>query len=81
MVECRGGAGLSLKTLQRLAIPGKFFRQEFERHQAAELGVLGLVDDTHAATAELLEYPVVGNGLADHGNGPAFGGILRRVCS
>jgi hypothetical protein len=31
-----------------------------------ETRVLGLVHDTHAATAKLLEDTVVRNGLADH---------------
>ena len=38
-----------------------------QRHTSAEAGVLGLVDDAHAPAAELLEDPVVGDGLADHG--------------
>ena len=46
---------------------------------ALELGVLGLVHHAHAATAELFEYVIVGNGLANHGEGPAFGGH-RRAC-
>ena len=39
--------------------------QELERYKAAELGVLGLVDHTHAA-AKLLQDAVVGDCLADH---------------
>ena len=31
-----------------------------------QAGVLGLVDDTHAATAQLLDDAVVRDGLADH---------------
>jgi len=41
-------------------------RQELERHYPFELEVLGLVDDAHAALAELLDDPVVRDGLADH---------------
>ena len=40
-------------------------RQELERHGAPEPRVLGLVDDAHAAAAELGDA-VVRDGLADH---------------
>ena len=40
--------------------------QELQSHEAAEFGVLGLVDHTHAAPAELLDDAVVRDGLADH---------------
>ena len=39
--------------------------KELQGHEAAKLSVLGLVDDTHAATAQLLDDAVVRNGLAD----------------
>ena len=52
VVERGRGAGLKLKTLHRLPIPRKFFRQEFERYETAELGVLGLIDNPHPAAAE-----------------------------
>ena len=35
-------------------------------HQPTKLGVLGLIDDTHAAFAKLLNDSVVGYGLANH---------------
>src|SRR5208337_1105977 len=81
MVERRGGAGLPLKTLQRLTIPGKFFRQEFERYEAAELGVLGLIDHTHPSAAQLLNDAVVGNGLTNHARNQPLRTILGRACS
>jgi len=37
--------------------------------EAAQFGVLGLVDHTHAATAELLEDTIVRHRLADHDAG------------
>ena len=40
--------------------------QEFERNEAAELHIFGFVDNTHAATAQLLDDAVVRDGLADH---------------
>ena len=66
MVEGGGGLGLTLEALQRLMVLGHFFRQEFERNEAVELGVLGLVDDTHSAAPELLQDAVVGDGGAGH---------------
>ncbi len=45
--------------------------QELQRDAAAELQILGLVDDAHAAAAELREDAVVRDRLADHG-GPRF---------
>jgi hypothetical protein len=42
-----------------------FFGQEFQSHEAVEFNVLGLVHDTHAAAAELLDNAVVRDGLPD----------------
>ena len=41
--------------------------QELQRHLAAELGVLGLVDDAHAADSQLFQNAVVGNDVTNHG--------------
>src|SRR5437899_5800142 len=41
------------------------FGQKLERHQPAELGVFGLAHHAHAAPTQLLESPIVRNGLAD----------------
>ena len=43
----------------------------------AQRGVLSLIDNTHAPAAQLLNDAIVGNALADHGEGPASGGHLR----
>ena len=55
-----------LKRSTAWRVPGQLVRQELERHLAAEARVFGLVDDAHAAAADLLEDPVVREGLADH---------------
>ncbi len=40
--------------------------QEFQRDETFELRILGLVNNTHAALAQLLQDLVVADGLADH---------------
>ena len=66
MIESRGGACLAAEALQRLRVARHFVGQEFEGDEAAEVGVFGLVDDAHAAAAELVDDAVVRDGLADH---------------
>ena len=66
MIESRRGARLALEALEGPGLAGEALGQELQGHGAAEAGVLGLVDDTHAAAAELLDDPVVGDRLADH---------------
>lgn len=41
---------------------GNIFGQEFERDEATKLGVLSLVDDTHATAAQPLDDAVVRDG-------------------
>ena len=66
MVQGRGGLGFALKTGQSLRVSGDFLGQELQGHKAVQPGVLGLVDHTHPATAQLLDDAVVRDGLADH---------------
>jgi len=49
-----------------LWIFGDIIRQELQGDKATQFDILGLVDDTHAATAELLDDAVVRDGLPDH---------------
>jgi hypothetical protein len=42
--------------------------EELKRDGALQLGVLGLIDDTHAAFAELLDDLVARGGRANHHN-------------
>ena len=56
-------------------------RQELERDEAAELRVLGLVDDAHAAAADLLQDAVVGNGVSClHASLSRVGVICQGTC-
>ena len=58
VVQGRGRLGLPLEALQRAAVPRQRFGQKFQGHGALEPGVLGLVNHSHAAAAELPDYLV-----------------------
>jgi len=66
---------------QRLGGLGCTFRQELQGHEAPKSGVLGLVNDTHPTTAQLLDDAVVRDGLADQFESGLrhSGGNVRRV--
>ena len=66
MVQGGGGLGFAPEAVQGLRVLGDIVGQEFERDEATERGVFGLVDHTHAAAAQLLDDAVVRDGLADH---------------
>ena len=51
--------------------------QKFQGDKAAEPHILGLVDDTHPATAQLLNDAVVRDGLADHAQA-CYGGSVGK---
>lgn len=57
---------LPAKAFQGLWLAGKLAGQELQGHEAATLGILGLVNHSHAAASQLLDDPLVGDGLADH---------------
>jgi hypothetical protein len=65
MVQSGGGTGFTSETFQRLRVSGNVIRQELERNETTQFGVLGLVNDAHAATAELFDDAVARDGLAD----------------
>ncbi len=67
MVERRGSLRFTLETRQGLRIATELVGQELQRHEAVKAGVLGLVDHTHAAAAELLNDAVMRNRGLDHG--------------
>ena len=69
VIQRRGCARFALKSFERRAIFRESFRQKLQRHLAAQLGVFGLVDHTHAAAAELFEDHVVRKGFTDHFSG------------
>ena len=66
VLERGGGARLALQPLEGLRVARQLLGQELQRDASAELQVLGLVDDAHAAAAQLREHAVVRDGLSDH---------------
>jgi hypothetical protein len=66
MIQRGSGFGFPPEPFQCLPVLGNVFREEFERYESIETGVLGLVDHAHPATAELFDDAVMRNGLPDH---------------
>ena len=79
----QGGSSMSFtpKTFQVLAGLWQRRRAGTSARQNDLVGVFGLVDHAHTATAELLDDAVVRDGLADHWRGTPIlvGSNLRRV--
>src|SRR5215469_17383118 len=76
MVERRCCLRLSLKARQRLWVLRYIVREELQCHETMQPCVLGLVNHTHPAPAQLLDNAVVGDGLADEGVGVRHGGDI-----
>ena len=66
MIQSGRGTSFALESFQGLVVFRKFLRQEFQSDEATQLGVLGLIDHTHAAATELLQDAIVRDGCADH---------------
>jgi hypothetical protein len=58
--------GFAPKAFERLLVLGHAFGQELQSHETVKGRVLGLVNHTHSAAAQLLDDAVVRDGLADH---------------
>jgi len=67
MIERRSGTRLTQKAFEGLPVVRDFTRKKLQGDGAAESSVLGLVDNTHPASAEFLDDPVVRHGLANCG--------------
>jgi hypothetical protein len=68
VVQCRRGAGLGAEAVDRLVGHGRVFGDELDGHLTAEPGILPSIHDPHAASSELREDLVVGDGASDHRN-------------
>src|ERR1019366_4900164 len=66
MIESRRRTCLPAKPFQCLRVARQFIRQEFEGYKPAKVGVLSLVDDTHAAATEFFDDAVMRDDLVDH---------------
>jgi hypothetical protein len=66
MVESGCSTRLAAKTFQGLGVLRDIVRKKFEGDKAAERGVLGFVDHTHAAATQFLDDAVVRDGSPDH---------------
>jgi hypothetical protein len=60
MVQLHRGLGFGLKPLQLLTIQRCGERQHFQGHSVMLRELLGLVDDSHAAPADIAENSVIG---------------------
>jgi len=67
MVQSGRGPCFPLKAVASLRILRQLFRQELERDSAPQAEILRFVHHSHAAAAEPLHNPVMGDGLTDHG--------------
>src|SRR6267378_7849378 len=72
VVQSGSGASFAAETLESMRVTDQIVGEEFESDKAAEVGVFGLVDDAHAAAAQLFNDAVVRNGFADQGMAPAL---------
>jgi hypothetical protein len=66
VVQCGCGLGFTLEAAQGLRVFSDVVRKEFEGNETVQACVLGLVDYSHPAAAQLLDDAVVRDGLADH---------------
>src|SRR5215470_15858691 len=65
MVQGRGGASLAAQNVFVADTKGSVVGKKFQGHGAFELGVEGLVDDTHPAGAKLFSDAVVADRLSE----------------
>jgi hypothetical protein len=56
----------------RIVLSVERIQSEVQGDEAMELGVFGLVNNTHPAPPELFENAVVGNGIANHDEETSF---------
>src|SRR5512140_708059 len=66
MVEGRGGTRLAQEPVERVLVGGRIGGQELQRDVAPQDGVLGAVDQAHAAAAQARSDAVVSDYLPDH---------------
>jgi hypothetical protein len=63
MVQCGSSLSLSLEASQSLRVFGYVIGEKFQRYEAVQPGVLGLIDDTHTAATKLFNDVIMRDGL------------------
>jgi hypothetical protein len=66
VIQGGGGLCLAAEAFESNRIAGNAFGQKFQRDVAAKADVFGLINDAHAAAAELFQDAVVRDCLANH---------------
>ena len=66
MVQCGSRTRFPPKTFKSLRIARGVVRKEFQRHEASQESIFGLVDNPHSTSTEQFDDPVMGDSLADH---------------
>ena len=69
MVQRGCGARFNAEALNGLSIARQILGDELQRDRTAKAGVVGAVDDAHAAGSKLMEHPIVRDCFADHTEG------------
>src|ERR1700733_7647775 len=67
MVQCRGGLGFTLKTLEGDRITGELFWQKLQRYQPTQFEILRFENHSHATAPDDIEYAVMRNLLPSKG--------------
>ena len=66
MIEGGSCLSLTLESLQRMLVSGQLLGQELQGDESVELGVFGLIDDTHTPFPNLFQYSIVEYGFPNH---------------
>src|SRR5215471_6894557 len=66
VVQAGSRLGLAPEARQRLLVFGRFFRQEFQRHESPKSRVFSLIHHPHPAATKLRDDVVMSDFLADH---------------
>jgi len=76
MVQGRSSLCLTVEAAQSLCVWCKAVRKELQGDEAVQLGVLSLIDNTHAAAAEFFGDVIVGDDLTNERVGVRHGGAI-----